>query len=98
MYKNLAVVQQKIYSYLTRFKNVAFYTNIFFAHYDKGPPPSCLPQGPHHDRSTPGHGTADAEEDRRTHGDDQSIQYRQRDGGDATRHIGDDTAAATEDW
>ena len=23
-------------------------------HYDKGPPPRCLPQSPHHPRSTPG--------------------------------------------
>ena len=33
VYRNLAVVQQKIHSYLTRFKNVAFHAN-FFTHYD----------------------------------------------------------------
>ena len=52
MYRNLAVVQQKIYSYLTRFKNVAF-TLIFLRTTTKGPPPLCLPQGPHYPKSTP---------------------------------------------
>ena len=29
-------------------------TQIFFLHITtKGPPPRCLPQGPHHPRSTP---------------------------------------------
>ena len=37
MYKNLAVVQQKIYSYLTRFKNVAFHANFFYALRQRGP-------------------------------------------------------------
>ena len=32
VYRNLAVVQEKTYSYLTRFKNVAFDAN-FFTHY-----------------------------------------------------------------
>ena len=40
VYRNLAVVEQKNYSYLTRFKNVAFHAKIFFTHYDRG--------GPHH--------------------------------------------------
>ena len=53
MYRNLAVVQQKIYSYLTRFKNVAFHANFFVRTTTKGPPPRCLPQGPHHPKSTP---------------------------------------------
>ena len=55
MYRNLAVVQQKIYSYLTRFKNVAFHAKFFLRTTTKGPPPGCLPQGPHHPRSTPVH-------------------------------------------
>ena len=36
-YRNLAVVQQKIYSYLTRFKNVAFHANFFYALQQTGP-------------------------------------------------------------
>ena len=54
VYRNIAVVQQKIYSYLTRFKNVAFHAKKFLRTTAKGPPPRCLPQGPHHPRSTPG--------------------------------------------
>ena len=53
MYRNLAIVQQKIDSYLTRFKNVAFHAKIFYTHYDEGAPTTFLPQGPHHPRSTP---------------------------------------------
>ena len=53
VYRNIAVVQQKIYSYLTRFKNVAFQAKKFLRTTTKGPPPRCLPQGPHHPRSTP---------------------------------------------
>ena len=53
MYRNLAVVQQKIYSYLTRFKNVAFHAIFSLRTTTKGPPPRCLPQGPHHPKSTP---------------------------------------------
>ena len=53
VYRNIAVVQQKIYSYLTRFKNVAFQAKNFLRTTTKGPPPRCLPQGPHHPRSTP---------------------------------------------
>ena len=49
----IAVVQQKMYSYLTRFKNVAFHAKIFLLTTTKGPPPHCVPQGPHHPRSTP---------------------------------------------
>ena len=45
VYRNLAVVQQKIYSYLTRFKNVAFHAN-FFTHYDKGAPTTLFASGP----------------------------------------------------
>ena len=37
MYRNLAVVQQKIYSYLTRLKNVAFHANFFYALRQRGP-------------------------------------------------------------
>ena len=50
---NLAVIQQKTYSYLTHFKNVAFHGKKFLPTTTKGPPPRCLPQGPHHPRSTP---------------------------------------------
>ena len=53
VFRNLAVVKQKNYSYLTRFKNVAFHAKIFLHTMTKGPPPRCLPQGPHHPRSTP---------------------------------------------
>ena len=53
VYRNIAVVEQKIYSYLTRFKNVVFYAKFFLRTTTKGPPPRCLPQGPHHPRSTP---------------------------------------------
>ena len=53
VYGKLAVVQQKIYSYLTRFKNVAFHAKFFLRTTMKGPPPRCLPQGPHHPKSTP---------------------------------------------
>ena len=45
-----------MYSYLTRFKNVTFHAKIFLrttTRGPKGPPPRCLPQGPHHPRSTP---------------------------------------------
>ena len=38
---------------MTRFKNVAFHVKIFLRTNTKGPPPRCLPQGPHHPRSTP---------------------------------------------
>ena len=31
VYRNIAVVQQKIYSYLTGFKNVAFHAKFFYA-------------------------------------------------------------------
>ena len=55
VFRNLAVVKQKNYSYLTRFKNVAFHAKIFLHTMTKGPPPRCLPQGPHHPRSTPGY-------------------------------------------
>ena len=37
MYRNVAVVQQKMYSYLTRFKTVAFHAKKL-THYDKGAP------------------------------------------------------------
>ena len=37
MYRNLAVVQQKIYSYLTHFKNVAYLEKIFYALRQSGP-------------------------------------------------------------
>ena len=43
VYRNLAIVQQKIYLYYTRLKNVVF-TLIFCTHYDQG----CLPQGFYH--------------------------------------------------
>ena len=49
VYRNLAIIEQKSYSYLTHFKNIAFLRTT-----TKGPPPRCLPQGPHHPRSTPG--------------------------------------------
>ena len=52
VYRNIAVVQQKMYSYLTRFKNVAFHAKIFLRTTMKGPPPHCVPQDPHHPRST----------------------------------------------
>ena len=55
VYRNLAVVEQKNYSYLTRFKNVAFHAN-FLRTTTKGLLPGWLPQGPHHPRSTPGKG------------------------------------------
>ena len=38
---------------MTRFENVAFHAKIFLRTTTKGPPPRCLPQGPHHPRSTP---------------------------------------------
>ena len=53
VYRNLAVVEQKFYSYLARFKNVAFHAKFFLRTTTKGPPPRCLPRGPHHPRSTP---------------------------------------------
>ena len=31
LYRNLAIVQQKMYSYLTYFKNIAFHAKIFYA-------------------------------------------------------------------
>ena len=31
VYRNIAVVQQKMYSYLMRFKNVAFHAKFFYA-------------------------------------------------------------------
>ena len=37
MYRNLAVVQQKIYSFLTRFKNVVFHANFLYALRQWGP-------------------------------------------------------------
>ena len=37
MYRKLAVVQQKKYSYLTRFKNVAFHAKFFYALRRRGP-------------------------------------------------------------
>ena len=40
VYRNLAVVEQKNYSYLTRFKNVAFHDKIFFY--------ALRRRGPHH--------------------------------------------------
>ena len=45
VYRNLAVVQQKIYSYLTRFKNVAFHAKHFFTHYDEGAPTTLFASG-----------------------------------------------------
>ena len=54
VYRNLAVVEQKNYSYLTRFKTSLFTLKFFLHTTTKGPPPRCLPQGPHHPRSTPG--------------------------------------------
>ena len=44
---------------MTRFKNVAFHAKFFFTHYDEGLPPRCLPQGPHHPRSTPAYSIND---------------------------------------
>ena len=46
VYRNLAVVQQKIYSYLTRFKNVAFHAKHFFTHYDEAAPTTFFASGP----------------------------------------------------
>ena len=46
VYRNLAVVEQKNYSYLTRFKNVAFHAKIFFTHYDEGAPTTLFASGP----------------------------------------------------
>ena len=48
VHRTLAIVQQKMYSYLTRFKNVAFHVKIFLRTTAKGPPPRCLPQSPNH--------------------------------------------------
>ena len=45
-----------MYLYLTRFESVAFCAKLFYT-YAKGPSPCCLPQGPHHPRSTPGRDT-----------------------------------------
>ena len=54
VYGKLAVnCTTKMYSYLTRFKNVAFHAKFFLRTTMKGPPPCCLPQGPHHPKSTP---------------------------------------------
>ena len=41
-----------MYSYLTSLKNVAFHAKFFLRTTTKGPPPRCVPQGPHHPRST----------------------------------------------
>ena len=54
VYRDLADVEQKMYSYLALLKNVAFHAKNFLRTTTKGPPPRCLPQGPHHPRSTPG--------------------------------------------
>ena len=45
VYRNLAVVQEKNYLYLTHFKNVAFHA-IFFTHYDEGTPTTLFASGP----------------------------------------------------
>ena len=37
VYRNLVVVEQKMYSYLTRFKNVSFHVKIFYALRQRGP-------------------------------------------------------------
>ena len=42
------------YSYLTVLKPSLFTLKICLRTTTKGPPPRCLPQGPHHHRSTPG--------------------------------------------
>ena len=46
MYRNLAIVQQKIDWYLTRFKNVAFHAKNFYTHYDEGAPTTLFASGP----------------------------------------------------
>ena len=51
--KCIETLEQKNYSYFMLFKNVAFYVKIFLRTTTKGLPPRCLPQGPHHPRSTP---------------------------------------------
>ena len=55
VHRNLAIVQPKIYLYLTRFKfeKSLFTLKIFLRTTTKGHPPHCLPQGANHPRSTP---------------------------------------------
>ena len=53
VHKNLAIVQQKKYLYLTRFKNVAFHAKFFYALRRRGPHHVICLRAPHHPRSTP---------------------------------------------
>ena len=52
MYRNLAVVEQKLFIFYA-FHKRRFSRKFFLHTTTRGPPSRCLPQGPHHLRSTP---------------------------------------------